>query len=196
MVRLVLDHVHLSRDRHEDFSRLAIAAEAPQAHVQPVRRRHSAVVVARFGELAAIDGNRSGEVALQVVREAEMVRDVRMQCADRHVARVRLAVGLDFVRLAAHELCRALEIRRRAIDLSDREVAMAAMPIQPRVVGIERDAARVDVDCFADATQIRQPPGEPDDRVGVRWRMLIGGASPRRAVSRSARASPRTAEVA
>ena len=78
--------------------------------------------------------------------------------------------------LPRDELRRALEIRRRAIDLSHGEIAMAAMPIQPRVVGIERDAARIDVDRFADPAEVREPPGVPDDRIGVRGRMLIGGA--------------------
>jgi hypothetical protein len=140
-----------------------------------VRRGHATIIVSRVGELATIDVDRAREVASQIVREAEMIRDVRVQRADGHVARVWLAVGLDLVRLAADELRRALEICCREINLSHGQIPMAAVSIQPWIVRVEGDAARVDVDRLPDAAQVREAPPEPDDRVRIRWRMLISG---------------------
>src|SRR6186713_2352231 len=53
---------------------------------------------------------------------------------------------------------------------------MAAVSIQPGIVRVEGDAARVDVDRLSDAAEVRKAPPEPNDRVRVRWRMLISGA--------------------
>ena len=51
-----------------------------------------------------------------------MIGDVRVQRADRHVLRVRLAVGLDFVGLAARQLSGALEVGRSTIELSNGQI--------------------------------------------------------------------------
>ena len=134
------------------------------------------VVVSRIGKLTPIHRHRASEVTLEIVGEPEMVRDIRVQRTDRRVTRVRLTVGLDLVRLALHELRCALEVRDGATKITHREIAMSAVTIEPRIVGVQRDTLRIHVDRFANAPEIRQASSQPDDGLGVRWRAFVGRA--------------------
>ena len=86
--------------------------------------------------LARINRQCFREVTLQVVGKSEVVIDVGVQRADRCVARVRLAVGLDYIRLALHQLRSFLEIVDRVVELAHRDVAVAAVAVEPRIVRV------------------------------------------------------------
>src|SRR5688500_10983410 len=70
---------------------------------------------------------------------------------------------------------RALQVRDGAVELTHGDVAVSAVAIQPRVVRMERDAARVDVDRLTDATEVRQAPPIPYDGVHIRRREIVRG---------------------
>ncbi|PWG73828.1 hypothetical protein DF186_21040, partial [Enterococcus hirae] len=82
----------------------------PQVHVRPVGRRDELVVVAGAPQGVVVDALRRLEVAAQVVREAQVVADVRVVRAARDAVLVRGPVGLDLVRDAADQLGRAFEV--------------------------------------------------------------------------------------
>ena len=67
-------------------------------------------------------------------------------------------------------LMSATALSKSAIARSNcrtRDVAMAAVAVQPRVVGVLRDALREHRNRILVAPQITEPAADPDDRVGV-----------------------------
>jgi hypothetical protein len=103
------------------------------------------------------------------VGEAEVVVDVEVGAAGRRrpgrpgvAVRLRLlgnVAGLD-------EVGRLAQVGDRAVELPQRDVAMAAVAVEPDVVGVFLDSARVRGDRLAEAAEIGLAPAEPDDGVG------------------------------
>jgi len=108
---------------------------------------------------------RGLELPGQVVRQAEVVPDVEVQCARRHVPRVGEAVGLDLVGHPLDLPGRRRQIRDREVEAAQRDVPVAAMPVEPCVVRVPVDACREDGDRLAIPPEVRQAPAEPDRRV-------------------------------
>src|SRR5687767_6073791 len=96
-----------------------------------------------------------------------MVVDVGMECSDRRVLRIRLAVGLDNVGLSRDEARGALEVGDRPVEFAHGDVAVAAMTIQPRIVGMQLKAPRVHVDGLANPAEVCEPASEPDDGISI-----------------------------
>ena len=117
-------------------------------------------------EALAIRRERFPEIALEVVRQSEVIPDVGLQRAGRDVLRVGLAVGFDLVRLAAGELRRIQKVTDGAIDLPGAQVPVTPMAIEPRVAAILGEPARVDRDGLGETPQVRGAPPHPDKRVG------------------------------
>ena len=78
---------------------LGLPARPPKRHVLPVRGRHLHVGVLRVFHAEPIGIGSLLELAFQVVGEAEVIVDVRLERARRDVHRVRLPVRLDLVGL-------------------------------------------------------------------------------------------------
>ncbi len=103
-----------------------------------------------------------------------MIENIRLQRTDGNIARVGLAVGLDFVRLAANEQRPELEVPDCLGKTPHGDVTMSAMAIQARVVGMFADAVGEDADRFAITAEVCGAASEPDDRVGaVRIRIEV-----------------------
>src|SRR5216684_3666782 len=92
-------------------------------------RRRRVMYIQREAALVGAQGML--EVALQVIREAEVIEDVRLQRARGNVARIWLPIRLDFVRLPAYENCGDLEIAHRIPKSTNGDVAVPAMAIEP-----------------------------------------------------------------
>jgi hypothetical protein len=92
---------------------------------------------------------------------------------------VRRAVRLDLVLLAGDELRRLLQIGDREIELADRDVAVAAMAVQARLVRMLRDAARVDVDGVAEASEVGEAAPQPDRGIRAFRIAIVVGPRPR-----------------
>ena len=134
------------------------------------------------------------EVALQIVREGEMVTDVGMQRPDRRILRVRLSIGLDFIRLASHQRGGLFEIGHGRIEIAHRDVSMPAVTIEPRIVRVQRDTARVHVDRFPQLSEIAESPRIPEDRIDIGGGARTPCGLPP-VVSRTSRGSRQTAAV-
>ena len=96
-----------------------------------------------------------------------MIPDVELQRAARLARRIRRAIGLDLVGLALDQLRRLLEVGLRPGELPDGDVAMAAMAIELRVVGMQLDAFREHRNRIVEAPQIAKAAAHPDDRLGI-----------------------------
>ena len=166
MIRAVLQDVHLLANGLERLPRFVVAVETPQRHVEPVggRDQHVVVDLRHFHAFAiCVEGCR--EIALHVMREAEVIPDVRLQRAPRNACGIRRAISLDFIGRAADEPRRAREISDRLIELADGDVSVAAMPVEPRSVGMRGDRAREGSDGLAESPKIREAAADPDRRV-------------------------------
>ena len=93
VVRAVLQDVHLLADVIEHLCRVVVTSEPTISHVLPVRRRDEHVVVdSRDLDAHFINAGRVLEIAFQVVRETEVVANVRMRRAPRDSGFVGRAV--------------------------------------------------------------------------------------------------------
>jgi hypothetical protein len=150
----------------------------------PVGRRDAHVVVGR-GREAAREGLRRASVLLeQVVGEPEVVPDVRVQRAARDPERIRLPVELDLVRRAHDERRRALEVRARVLEASQREPAVSAMAQELHAVGMQAQSLAVDRDRILEASFVGRAPSVPDD-VGLVRRVRPPGHLGRREIGRN-----------
>ena len=172
MVRPVLEDVHRGGDRFQHLFRFVGAIQPPERHVLPVSGRDLHVGILRVLHAENIGVGGTLELSLQVVRKPEVVVDVRFQRAGRNVARIRLAVRLHFVRTVGHERRCFRQICDRRIELADRDVAVTAMPIQPRVRRMSADGGGVDGDGVPEPREVGGAPPEPDRRVDAR-RVLV-----------------------
>ena len=118
------------------------------------------------------------------MREREVIPDIRLQRSDRHVARVRLSVRLDFVRAASHQLDGMVEVGDRVVESTYRDVSVPAMPIDARIRRKAANPTGEDVDGLVVTAQVRQPASNPDERVG------IDSGAPRRPAGRPQAAVP------
>src|SRR5690606_16355856 len=106
----------------------------------------------------------------------EMVEDVEVERRAGDVEAVRRAVGLDLVRLPAHQLRRALQVGDRAVELPDRDPPVPAVAVEPGVFRMLLDPLGEGLDRLAVAAEVGQATPEPDDRVRIAWRGRVGGA--------------------
>ena len=177
---------------------LGVLPEAAQRHVEPVARSHDALVVAAR-QLEALPVRLLGrrEVALQVVGEAEVVVDRELQ--GRRGGALRVGARLGLVLLALHERGGARQIGNGLVELPHRDVAVAAVAQQPRVVRVLREAAGEGLDRLAVAAEVGVAAAEPDRGVGAvgvlqelgrrRGEVGVEGLLPRRASARGRRAA-------
>ena len=77
------------------------------------------------------------------------------------------AVGFDLIGLARDELRRLREVRDRFRELADRDVAVAPMPVHPRIVGMLLDPFAEVLDRITIAPEVGHAPPEPDRGVGI-----------------------------
>ena len=102
-----------------------------------------------------------------------MVVDVRVARASGDAAGVGQTVRLDFIRYAQDKPARAIEVGDGVIETADREVSMPTMTKQLVAVGMSGQSVGIDGDRLVVATEIGQPPAEPDDRPLVPGRLPV-----------------------
>ncbi len=66
-----------------------------------------------------------------------------------------------------------LQVRDRIIEPAYRDIAVAAVAVHAGIAGMPLDAASEDLDRIAVASEVGEPPAEPDDAVGVLGRMVV-----------------------
>jgi hypothetical protein len=130
------------------------------------------VGILRMLHAEAVSVRGALEIPLQVVRETQVIVDVRLQRAGRDVACVGLSVRLHFVGSRDHQRCRPCQVRYRVVELADGDVPVTAMAIQARVLWMVCDRGRVDRDGVAKARQVRGAASHPDGRFYAR-RVLL-----------------------
>src|SRR6185295_7602668 len=84
-------------------------------------------------------------------------------------------IRFDLVRLSCDELRRLAEIRGGEVELADRDVAVATMAIEPRLIRVALDGARVHVDRVAEPSKVGETAAQPDRGVGGRRVAIVFG---------------------
>lgn len=134
VVVVVFEDVRVTGDGGEDGRGVIVVVEASQREVSPVRGGDAHVESARDSFALTVGFVCLGEVAREVADEAEVVVDVGLERACRYACGVGLAIGLDFVWLIFDEGGGAGEVAFGCGEVSQGDVAVAAMSQESRAV--------------------------------------------------------------
>ena len=101
--------------------------------------------------------------------QPEVIVDGIVQRLARHHLLICIR-WLLLVGLARNELRGLGQVRNRLVEFSQRDKAMAAMPVEPGISRELHEPSREDVDRFAHVARNGGAPTVPEDRVRAVWR--------------------------
>src|SRR5688500_6487513 len=165
VIVVVLDDVEVVFNCRNCFASFVFTSYTAQRHVKPVGRRDEHVGVCRNLFCFTICVECTLKIAFEVMSEAQVIPDVRLQRAGGNVAGIRQAVRFDLVGPALDQSRRFFKIGDRVIETSQSDETMAAMSIQSSVSRESLDAVCENTNRIFVTSEVRGASSEPDDPI-------------------------------